>query len=146
MLLTAAKDSLCRRFTDQTPALKDRHLDRIAIFLSGLCLVHCLAVPVALLLGSVFSEWLDATETHVHWILLGLAAPVSLWAFARGYREHSSTLTLVAGLGGLFLMLLGVSHIFGETWEIALTVIGVSAVLYAHVRNTLARAHRHTHT
>lgn len=102
-------------------------------------------MPVTLLIGSVFSDWLAETESHVHWILLGLAAPVSLWAFRRGYREHKSYLTLGAGLIGLLLMLMGVSHVFGESWEIGLTVVGVTGVLYAHVRNALARAHRHSH-
>ncbi|MEQ9452616.1 MAG: MerC domain-containing protein [Pseudomonadales bacterium] len=125
--------------------MKDKTLDQIAIFLSGLCLVHCLAVPVALVLGSVFSEWLVETETNVHWILLALAAPVSLWAFRRGFRDHPSYLTLGAGLVGLLLMLLGVSHVIGESWEIGLTVVGVTGVLYAHIRNAMARAHRHSH-
>ena len=123
--------------------MKDKQLDRVAIFLSGLCLVHCLALPIALLLGSVFGVWLEATETHTHWILFGLAAPVSIWALSRGDREQRSLLTLSLGLGGLVLMLVGVSHLFGHEWEIALTVIGVSGVLVAHIRNTLARGHKH---
>jgi hypothetical protein len=114
--------------------LKESQLDRVAIILSGLCLVHCLALPVALVLGSVFSDWLVATETNAHWILLGLAAPTSIWALGRGFRAHRSHLTLG---------LVGVSHIAGESWEIALTVIGVTAVLIAHIRNALARKHAH---
>ncbi|MFT7654016.1 MAG: hypothetical protein ACI9ON_001827 [Limisphaerales bacterium] len=123
--------------------LKESQLDRVAIFLSGLCLVHCLALPVALVLGSVFSDWLVATETNAHWILLGLAAPTSVWALGRGFRAHRSHLTLGLGMGGLLVMFVGVSHIAGESWEIALTVIGVTAVLIAHIRNALARRHTH---
>lgn len=130
-------------FTERKAVLKDNRLDRAAIFLSGLCLVHCLAVPVTLLLGSVFGDWLEATESNVHWILLGLAAPVSLWALGRGYGDHRSLTTLISGTSGLLLMLLGVSHIFGDEWEIMLTVVGVSAVLLAHIRNALARKHSH---
>lgn len=123
--------------------LKDPQLDRVAIFLSGLCLVHCLAIPVTLLLGSVFSDWLVETETNVHWILLALAAPTSVWALGRGFRAHRSQLTLSLGMGGLLIMFVGVSHIAGEAWEIALTLIGVTGVLIAHIRNALARQHTH---
>lgn len=116
-------------------------LDRWAIFLSGLCLAHCLAVPLALLAGGLFGGWLDETETEVHWLLLGLAAPVSLFAFYRGFRRHRSVLTPIIGCTGLLLMLAGVSHVFHAQWEVGLTVAGVALVLVAHLRNVIQ--HRH---
>jgi len=113
-------------------------LDRAAVFLSGLCLLHCLAIPFALLLGPVLSQWLASSESQVHWILLALALPISGIALGRGYRKHPSLLTLVLGAIGLIFMLLGVSHILGEAYEIALTVIGVAMLLAAHLRNMTA--------
>ena len=140
--------SLCRPKFHTLSGLDDgnqnRRLDRAAIFISGLCLVHCLAIPVALLLGTVAGDWLLATETHVHWLLLGIAAPVSIWALGRGYRDHGNGATLALGLTGLVLMLLGVSHLFGTRWEVTLTLIGVIAVMVAHVRNAMTRS-RHSH-
>lgn len=124
---------------DGTP---NRGLDRAAVFLSGLCLLHCLAIPFALVLGPIASGWLTSNETQVHWILLALALPISVIALWRGFRRHRSLLTLVLGMLGLLFMFIGVSHFFGEAWEIALTVIGVSALLIAHVRNMLGG---HTH-
>ena len=117
-------------------------LDRIAIVLSGLCLLHCLALPIALLLAPFFADWLAATETQLHWILLGLAAPVSAFAWWRGYAVHHNAFTVAIGLVGLSLMLVGVSHLAGAGAEIALTVVGVTLVLIAHVPNVLFR-HRH---
>ena len=117
-------------------------LDRAAVFLSGLCLLHCLAIPFALLLGPIASHWLTSNETQVHWILLALALPISVVALWRGYRRHGSQLTLALGMLGLLFMFVGVSHLLGESWEIALTVVGVSALLIAHVRNMLG-GHSH---
>ncbi len=110
-------------------------LDRIAVFLSGLCLVHCLAVPFALVFGPLLGEWLTYSDTQVHWFLLALALPTSALALWRGYRKHHSRVTVWLGSTGLMLMFIGVSHFIGEDWEVALTVVGVSALLIAHVRN-----------
>ena len=116
-------------------------MDRFAIILSGLCLLHCLAVPFSILLGPVLAGWLDETETSVHWLLLALALPVSVYALLRGYRSHRSILTLCLGGVGLGLMLLGVLHLFGEEYEILLTAVGVIALLAAHIRNLLNHEH-----
>lgn len=117
-------------------------LDRAAVLLSGLCLLHCLAVPFAIIFGPLLSQWLVSSETQVHWLLLALALPISAIALARGYSRHHSTLTLLLGGMGLTLMFIGVSHLIGESWEIALTAIGVSSLLVAHIRNLLG-AHQH---
>ena len=120
-------------------------LDRAAIWLSGLCLVHCLAVPVAFLLAPSLSAWLDATETQTHWLLFGLAVPISGIALFRGYRRQANGLTVLLGVLGLALMLLGVAHVFGEDLEIMLTTAGVVLVMVAHIRN-LHLGHDHTKT
>ena len=112
-------------------------LDRSAIALSGLCLLHCLALPFALLLGPWLGSWLIESETQAHWVLLGIAVPVSAVALWRGYRRSHNAGTVMLGSAGLLLMFLGVSHLLGESLEVPLTVIGVSAVLIAHVRNIL---------
>lgn len=111
------------------------YLDRAAMWLSGLCLVHCLALPLAILLAPTLSHWVEATETTTHWILFGIAIPISLVAFVQGYRRLRSKLTLLLGGLGLLLMLVAVSHVFGRELEVALTVVGVTAVMFAHLRN-----------
>ena len=118
-------------------------LDKAAVFLSGLCLLHCLAVPASLLLGPLLGNWLESTETEVHWILLGLALPISVVALQRGYERHHKVATLWLGYGGLAVMLIGAAHVFGESWEVPLTVIGVIGLLVAHVRNLIGE---HSHS
>ena len=118
-------------------------LDKAAAFLSGLCLLHCLAVPASLLLGPLLGNWLESTETEVHWILLGLALPISVVALQRGYKRHHKVATLWLGYGGLAVMLIGAAHVFGESWEVPLTAIGVIGLLVAHVRNLIGE---HSHS
>lgn len=115
--------------TDQT------RLDKAAIWLSGLCLLHCLSVPLAFLLAPSLSSWLDATETQTHWLLFGLAVPISSVALYRGYLREPNLLTVSTGVLGLILMLLAVLHLLGEELEIVLTTLGVVLVMVAHIRN-----------
>lgn len=113
----------------------DTRLDRLAIGLSALCLVHCLALPVALLFAPALEAVVLGTESPFHWVLLGLALPVSGYALWHGYRHHGYRNPLLLGLAGLFIMLLAVAHVLSERLETPLTVVGVLALLAAHLGN-----------
>jgi hypothetical protein len=45
---------------------------------------------------------------------------------------------------GLLLMLVAVSHVFGRELEVVLTVVGVTAVMFAHLRNLAGHQALHT--
>ena len=79
----------------------------------------------AFLLAPSVSSWLDATETQTHWLLFGLAVPISSVALYRGYLREPNLLTVSTGVLGLILMLLAVLHLLGEELEIVLTTLGV---------------------
>ncbi len=115
-------------------------MDRFAILLSSLCLLHCLFIPVIVVLAPAFSSVVLGTETTVHWIFMALAVPTSCWALLRGYRRSHKRVGLTAGLVGLVVMFLGVSHLFNPALEVPLTVIGVSLVVVAHVLNLRGQA------
>jgi hypothetical protein len=112
-------------------------MDRFAIALSGLCLLHCLFIPVIVVLAPTFSALVLGTETTVHWIFLAFAVPTSCWALLRGFKRRRRVAALAAGLIGLVVMFLGVSHLFNPALEVPLTVLGVSLVVMAHVLNLL---------
>ena len=63
-------------------------MDRFAITLSGLCLLHCLFIPVVVVLTPAFSSLVLGTETTLHWIFLALAVPTSCWALLRGFARR----------------------------------------------------------
>jgi len=114
-------------------------MDKLAIGLSVLCLLHCLALPVAMLVAPTLGSLVLGTESPVHWVLLGVALPVSGYALWHGYRHHGHRDTLLLGAAGLAIMLLAVTHVTSARLETPLTVVGVIALLVAHVMNV-----RHT--
>ena len=99
------------------------YLDRAAMWLSGVWLFHCLALPLAVLVTPTLSQWREATETTTHWILFGIAIPISVIALVQGYRRLRSVKTLLLGGIGLLLMLVAVSHVFGREMEVLLTCL-----------------------
>lgn len=124
------------RVSDREPSeTDDVRLDRMAIGLSLVCLVHCLALPVIVLIAPALGSVVVGTESPVHWVLLCLALPVSGYALWHGYRHHHDRGALLLGGAGLALMLTAVSHLIAPSLETPLTVVGVLALLAAHLRN-----------
>ena len=112
-------------------------LDRAAILLSALCVVHCVATMVAvLLLASVGAALLDP---RIHEIGLVVAIVIGAVALGAGLRTHGSRAPLVIGLVALSLMASGVMLPEG-LGEVLATVTGVSMLAVAHLLNR--RAHR----
>lgn len=105
-------------------------LHRAGMALSGLCLVHCLLLPLALAavplsLGAFLpTKWVES-----EWLHASLIAPVVLvsgTALLRGGAR--SLVVLAASLGALVAALFVVS----EALETTLTVAGAGALLAAH--------------
>lgn len=121
-------------------------LDKVAIGLSVVCLVHCLALPVLVLAAPAVGALVLGTESPVHWLLLGLALPVSGYALWHGFRHHHQRLALLLGCCGLALMFVAVAHLTAATLELPLTVAGVLVLLAAHLLNLRFTAHcAHAH-
>ena len=110
-------------------------LDRLAIGLSGLCLVHCVAsVFLLTLLASAGGMLLHPA---VHEIGLGMAIAIGTFALVRGAIEHGYTLpAAVGGLGlGVMTGALAVPH--GST-ETVYTMLGVAILALGHDLNRRA--------
>ncbi|MBI3928963.1 MAG: MerC domain-containing protein [Armatimonadetes bacterium] len=105
--------------------------DQLGILVSGLCLVHCLALPLMLSLAP-FLAGLWSPDERVHLVLTWLALPVGLAALWPGFRGHRKISVLVCGFAGLALMLaaplLG-AHGTGELWASAGAIMLVGAHL-----------------
>ncbi len=119
---------------------KLKWLDIASMSLSGLCVVHCLALPVlAVLLPflSVFTnnEW-------VHPLLVVIAAPLSLLAVAssNAWRKWQVSLPIA---GGLILLAIAAFAPVGELADTMLSVTGALMIAAAHLMNYLG--HRLTH-
>jgi hypothetical protein len=110
-------------------------LDRIAMALSGLCLVHCLATAVLLGLVSAAGNALGAP--WIHEVGLTLAMILGAVALVRGMREHGFIMPCLVGALGLSIM--GVALTMPHDGSEALyTVIGVMILALGHRLNVMA--------
>ena len=116
-------------------AIPTTKLDRMAIGLSGLCLVHCLATTVILALvasagGFLGSHW-------IHEIGLSMAMVMGMIALGKGILEHGYAMpSAVGGLGlGVMAGALTMPH---DGTEALCTVIGVSILALGHRLNHIA--------
>lgn len=110
--------------------------DGFAIGLSGLCLIHCLALPVAASLLPVAGAWAEAE--WVHWLFALVAIPVSLWTLAR--PADRSWPILAVALAGLALLVAGALEYPSHELETPVTVAGGLVLALAHVMNWRRRS------
>lgn len=122
---------------------KERALDSAAAALSSLCLLHCLLLPVGLGLAPILGGLSDPalhSPFWLHWALLAVAAPVSVYALWRGALLHGDRRPWIYALAGFALMAAGaLSHELGPQEQL-FTVAGGLVVALAHWRNWKARA------
>jgi MerC mercury resistance protein len=112
-------------------------LDRMAVGLSGLCVLHCvLSVALIAMLSGAGTV---LTDPIIHKLGLGGAVILAGVALRQGYLSHGAKMPLGIGLVGLALMALGL--VVPHGWpEVAATVAGVTVLAAAHLMNARARA------
>lgn len=118
-----------------TLAFPSHRLDRWAIGLSGLCLVHCIGTAVVLAMLASAGGILGAPI--IHEVGLSLAMLLGAIALGKGIFEHGYTLpAAVGGLGlGIMAGALTLPHDGGEALY---TVIGVAILALGHRLNFIA--------
>ncbi len=104
-------NSLYRTDTPATAIMTpiSSRFDSAAILLSGLCVLHCLMVPVVLALFPLVALSLGS-ETHFHGLALWLALPVSTVGLVLGTCRHRRWRIFVAGAAAMALLT------FASTW------------------------------
>lgn len=109
--------------------------DRAGIFLSGLCVVHCVLGLVIVSFLGLGGGVLLAPE--IHRVGLALAVAIGALALGAGFARHGRSAPLLLGTVGLCLMAgaLAVAHGLPEA---LLTIGGVSIVASAHLWNLRA--------
>jgi hypothetical protein len=133
--------------THETAAEPSRSLDVLAVLLSGLCLVHCLALPaLAAFLPFLGAEFLADERMHL-WLLVAVV-PTSVFALGMGYRWHRHRGVAALGLLALIpIVVAALGRNFGnmsESGDRLLTVSGGVVLACAHLRNySLMHAIRH---
>jgi uncharacterized membrane protein YfcA len=122
--------------------------DRLGIWTSALCFVHCLLTPVLISFSSVVAHFLPAEES-IHRSLALFVALFGSVALILGFRKHRRSAVLLAMFGGL-------ACIAGAAWfgdrlpshafEVAITFCGSALMIAAHRMNhTFCRSCDCTH-
>lgn len=120
-------------------AASTHRLDRIAMGLSGLCLVHC--VGTAVLVGVLASAGGILGSPIIHEVGLTLAMMIGVVALGRGAQQHGFLLPAAVGSLGLGVMAGALSLPEGGH-EAIYTVLGVSILALGHRLNLLASEER----
>jgi hypothetical protein len=144
--------------------VKKQFSDKLSICLSLCCILHCIALPVIILIIPSFASlWINNEKVHI--ILVLFAVPISLFAMAKSLRVHHNYKCISLAVLGLFLLVGAIfmhdinfgseSHIghveathheqaghghhehggIGETLETIFTVLGGLILLGAHYLN-----------
>lgn len=113
-------------------------LDRAAIALSGLCVVHCIASAVLLAMLSAAGGLL--LNPIFHEVGLTIAILLGALALGRGVLEHGYVMPAAMGSFGLGIMAgaMSLPHDGGHGAETLWTVIGVGLLAFGHDLNRRA--------
>ncbi|MFQ3262960.1 MAG: hypothetical protein ACI8WL_000009 [Polaribacter sp.] len=120
--------------------------DKMAIGLSVACAIHCLALPVLILmLPSIAALNLDNEAFHL-WMVVAVI-PCSIYALFLGCKEHSRYQLFFWAFIGLVMLVLALvlgEERIGEAGEKIMTVLGASFVAVGHWLNfRLCHAQEH---
>ncbi len=123
------------------PSPRARTADLAGIALSSACLIHCLALPLALLIAPALGGWLALPE-WLHAAILLLALPAALVAMTDGWRNHRRWTAPLLAASGLGLLALGLAAHEGglaaaapETADRLFSSAGAVALVTAHLLN-----------
>lgn len=122
---------------DQNSVKSANWLDSVAVALSGLCLVHCLALPL-IVAGLPFLAQFSAG--HLHLQMLVVVLPLSIVALAIGFRRHQDMRIIAAGGAGMLLLVIGatVAHTqLGLAADRLFTILGALTLATAHYFNSV---------
>jgi hypothetical protein len=125
-------------FVTGRPQPASLRLDQIAIAMSGLCVAHCLAGPLFVVLAPAMLAAFGVSDALFHRLLVLVVVPFSAVGLGLGCRQHRNRVVIGLGLLGLttlcFTALTG-HELLGELGERALTVGGALFMAAAHVHN-----------
>ncbi|MDG1125646.1 MAG: MerC domain-containing protein [Pseudomonadales bacterium] len=112
-------------------------MDKSAIGLSIACVLHCLTLPIVLvMIPSLSGLWFADESFHV--ILIYVIVPISVVAIFLGCKRHRSVSVFAYAALGLAVLIVTVvlGHaLLGELGEKALTVVGAALITASHIKN-----------
>jgi len=118
--------------------IKSTTLDKIGIFLSGVCLLHCLITPIIVTLVPILSVSVAVEHLLFHTLMLWLVLPTSCIALFLGCRKHKKLSIALTGIIGMLVLItaatFGHDHL-SETGEKITVTIGGLIIAASHYLN-----------
>ncbi len=111
--------------------------DRIGISVSGICLVHCLTLPIILATAPLWPMG-DVLHAWLHPVFAVLLVPTTIFAGLHGWRHHQNRGILVHLMLGLIVVLAAgvLGHKApGASTETITTITGSIILVSGHWRN-----------
>lgn len=111
--------------------------DKVAISLSMLCLLHCLAVPLLIAVVPSVAAMAFTDESFHLWLVLAVF-PTSIYALTMGCKRHKQKKVVMLGGIGLTLLVLALvlgSIFHNEVIEKTLTAMGTLLIGFSHFQN-----------
>jgi uncharacterized membrane protein YfcA len=111
--------------------------DRIGVWASFGCVIHCLLTPILLSASAVFAHFLPPDE-RVHRFLALLIAMIGGIALLRGYRAHRRRTVIylmAAGLAAIFCGAFLGDRLPGHWAEVGITFLGSLLMISSHRLN-----------
>nr|WP_321358897.1 MerC domain-containing protein [uncultured Hyphomonas sp.] len=106
-------------------------IDVSAITLSGLCVVHCLALPLLAAFLPLAGAWSEAE--WVHKVFVVFALPLSGFAIVRGLSSPDWKVFAALALVGLILLIAAAFVEALHEYEAPITVTGALMLASAHI-------------
>jgi len=127
--------------------LLSKYFDRVAIALSTICIVHCLAMPLVIAVLPV-AAFTFGGDGHFHSLMLWFVVPTSVVGFGLGFRVHRRADIVL--MGAVAVAVLAAAALWGHSaWdpaaEVPVNVVASVLLAAAHWRNfrEVRRLHRH---
>jgi membrane protein implicated in regulation of membrane protease activity len=127
--------------------LLSKYFDRVAIALSTICIVHCLAMPFVIAVLPIAALTVGG-DGHFHSLMLWFVVPTSVLGFGLGFRVHRRTDIVL--LGVVAIVTLAAAALWGHSaWnpsvEVLVSVAASVVLAAAHWRNfrEVRRLHHH---
>lgn len=115
--------------------------DKLAVFFSGLCLVHCILTPLVIGLGimGVVGEVLESQWVHI--VMLIPVTALALFSLPAAYRSHRQHWPMVLAMLGIAALCS--AFFMPETLELWITLPAAFVLILAHSWNfVLLKQHR----
>ena len=101
-----------------------KNYDKIGIFVSGLCLIHCILLPFL----SIIIPFLDE---KLHILLFFIIITIGFYSFYFGFKKHQKLRPLILFIIGIIFLSL---EIFSH-YEV-FTIFGSVIIIAAHLNNS----------